>query len=225
MSAIHPLTLYNLHIEHCGGILTPTAVSSINQSRVYFPMGQTAVLFISQSNNITLSNLTINGWYFGYAMIIVNAFGRTHITDVLVSNAFSCLSEEQDSQDIICSGSGLLFLFMDIHSTSNNSVLLLQNVTLIHNINHYTSASAGNPIDLLQNGVDSVPIFGAGGLTILFIGNGYQGGQVIMEYCEVSDTRGSFVGGILITYIDIRGLYLPSAYMKKVSVAITINPT
>ena len=209
------LTLYNLHIEHCGGILTPTAVSSINQSRVYFPMGQTAVLFISQSNNITLSNLTINGWYFGYAMTIVNAFGRTHITDVLVSNAFSCLSEEQDSQDIICSGSGLLFLFMDIHSTSNNSVLLLQNVTLIHNINHYTSASAGNPIDLLQNGVDSVPIFGAGGLTILFIGNGYQGGQVIMEYCEVSDTRGSFVGGILITYIDIRGLYLPSVYMKK----------
>ena len=142
--------------------------------------------------------------------------------DISVSNSFSCLSEEQDSQDIICSGSGLLFLFMDTHSTSNNSVLLLQNITVIHNINHYTSASAGNPIDLLQYGVDRVPIFGAGGLTI---GNGYQGGQVIMEYCEVSDTRGSFVGGILITYIDIRGLYLPSAYMKKVSVAITINPT
>ena len=209
------LTLHNLHIEHCGGILTPTAVSSTNQSRVYFPMGQTAVLFISQSNNITLSNLNINGWYFGYAMIIVNAFGRTHMTDVLVSNAFSCLSEEQDSQDIICSGSGLLFLFMDIHSTSNNSVLFLQNITLIHNINHYTSASAGNPIDMLQYGMDTVPIFGAGGLTMLFIGNGYQGGQVIMEYCEVHDNRGSFVGGILITYIDIRGLYLPSVYMKK----------
>ena len=207
------LTIRNLHIEHCGGILTPTAVSSINQSRVYFPMGQTAVLFISQSNNITLSNLTINGWYFGYAMIIVNAFGRTYITDVLVSNAFNCLSEEQDTQDIICSGSGLLFLYMDI--TSNNNVLLLQKVTLIHNINHYTSASAGNPIDLLQYGVDSVPIFGARGLTILFIGNAYQGGQVVMEYCEVSDTRGSFVGGILITYIDIRGLYLPSFDVKK----------
>ena len=132
--------------------------------------------------------------------------------DISVSNSFSCLSEEQDSQDIICSGSGLLFLFMDTHSTSNNSALLLQNNTVIHNINHYTSPSAGNPIDLLQYGVDRVPIFGAGGLTI---GNGYQGGQVIMEYCEVSDTRGSFVGGILITYIDIRGLYLPSAYMKK----------
>ena len=26
------LTLHNLHIEHCGRILTPTAVSSINQS-------------------------------------------------------------------------------------------------------------------------------------------------------------------------------------------------
>ena len=36
-----------------------------------------------------------------------------------------------------------------------------------------------------------------------------------MEYCEVSDSRGSFVGGILITYIDIKGLYLPSVYMKK----------
>ena len=36
------LTLRNLHIEHCGGIITPTAVSSINQSCVYFPMGQTA---------------------------------------------------------------------------------------------------------------------------------------------------------------------------------------
>ena len=209
------LTLHNLHIQHCGGILTPTAVSSINQSRVYFPMGQAAVLLISQSHDITFSNLTVDGWYFGYAMIIVNVYGRVHMTDISVSNSFNCLSEEQDSQDIICSGSGLLFLFMDTHSTSNKSVLLLQHVTLIHNINHYTSASAGNPIDLLQYGVDSVPIFGAGGLTILFIGNGYQGGQVVMEYCEVNETRGSFVGGILITYIDIRGLYLPSFHVKK----------
>ena len=209
------LTLHNLHIEHCGGILTPTAVSSINQSRVYFPMGQTAVLLISQSHDITLSTLTINGGYFGYAMIIVNVYGIVHMTDLSVSNSFNCLREEQDSQDIICSGSGLLFLFMDTHSTSNNSVLLLQSVALIHNINHYTSASAGNPIDLLQYGVDSVPIFGAGGLTILFIGNGYQGGQVAMECWEISDTRGSFVGGILITYIGIRGLYLPSFHLKK----------
>ena len=209
------LTLHNLHIEHCGGILTPTAVSSINQSRVYFPMDQNAVLLISQSNNITLSNLTINGGYFGYAMIIVNAYGIVHMTDISVSNSFNCLSEEHDSQDIICSGSGLLFLFMDIHSTSNNSLLLLQHVTLKHNINHYTSAIAGNPIDLLHYEVDSVPIFGAGGLTILFIGNGYQGGQVVMEYCEVSDTRGSFVGGILITYIDTTGFHLPSFDVKK----------
>ena len=209
------LTLHNLHIEHCGGILTPTAVSSINQSRVYFPMGQTVVLLISQSHDITLSNLTINGGYFGYAVIIVNVYGIVHMTDITVSNSFNCLSEEQDSQDIICSGSGLLFLFMDTHSTSNNNVLLLQKVTLVHNINHYTSASAGNPIDLLHYGVDIVPIFGAGGLTILFIRNGHQSGQVVMEYCEVGDTRGSFVGGILITYIDIRGLNLPSVYMKK----------
>ena len=36
-----------------------------------------------------------------------------------------------------------------------------------------------------------------------------------MEYCEVSDSRGSFVGGILIIYIDIKGLYSPSVYVKK----------
>ena len=209
------LTLHNLHIEHCGGILTHTVVSSINQSRIYFPMDQTAVLLIIQSYDIILSNVTVDGGYFGYAMIIVNVYGIVHMTDISVLNSFNCLSEEQDSQDIICSGSGLLFLFMDIHSTSNNSLLLLQNVTLIHNINHYTSAIAGNPIDLLQYGVDSVPIFGAGGLTILFIGNGYQGGQVVMEYCEVSDTRGSFVGGILITYIDTTGFHLPSFDVKK----------
>ena len=104
---------------------------------------------------------------------------------------------------------------MDTCSTSNNSVLVLQKVTLNHNINHYTSASAGNSTDLLQYGVDSVPIFGAGGLTILFIGIGYQYGQVVMEYCEVNETRGGFVGGILITYIDIRGLYLPLFHVKK----------
>ena len=125
------LNLHNIYIEHCGGILTPTAVSSINQSRVYFPMGQTAFLPIGQSRNITLSNLTVDGVYFGYAMIIVNVYGIVHVTDISVSNSFNCLSEEQDSQDIICSGSGLLFLFMDTHSTSNNSVLLLQNVEFI----------------------------------------------------------------------------------------------
>ena len=206
------LTLHNLHIEHCGGILTPTAVSSINQSRIYFPMGQSAVLLISLCYDIILSNVIVDGGYFGYAMIIVNVYGIVHMTDISVSNSFNCLSEEQH---IICSGSGLLFLFMDTHSTSNNSLLLLQNFTLKHNINHYTSAIAGNPIDLLQYRVDSVPIFGAGGLTILFIGNGYQGGQVVMEYCEISDTRGSFVGGILITYVDTTGFYLPSFDVKN----------
>ena len=84
------LTLHNLHIEHCGGILTPTAVSSINQSRVYFPIGQTAVLLISQCYDIILSNLTINGLYFGYAIIIVNVYGIVHMTDISVSNSFKC---------------------------------------------------------------------------------------------------------------------------------------
>ena len=217
------LTLHNLHIEHCGGILTPTAVSSINRSRIYFPMGQTAVLLISQCYDITLSNVIVDGGYFGYAMIIVNVYGIVHMTDISVSNSFNCLSEEQDAQDIICSGSGLLFLFMDTYITSNNSVLLLQKVTLVHNINHYTSASAGNPIDLLYK-VDSVPMFGAGGLTILFIGNGYQGGQVVMEYCEVSNTRGSFVGGILLAFIETTGLYFPQFRVKSNLVCYNNQP-
>ena len=215
------LTLRNLHIEHCGGIITPTTVFSINQSCVYFPMGQTAVLLISQSYDITLSNLTVDGGYFGYAMIVVNVYGRVHMTNLSVSNSFNCLSEEHNPHDIICSGSGLFFMFTDTHIStgipySNTSVLLLQKITLKHNINHYASASAGNPIDLLQYGVDSVPIFGAGGLTMLFIGNGYQDRQVVMEYCEISDTRGSFVGGILITYVDSKGFYLPSFHVKNI---------
>ena len=160
------LILHNLHIEHCGGILTPNAVSSINQSCMYFPKGQTAVLLISQSHDIMLSNLTVDGGYFGYAMIIVNVYGRVHMTDISVTNSFNCLSEEQYPQDIICSGSGLLFLFMDTHITRNNSVLSLQKVIVKRNTNHYTSSSADNPIELLRYGVDSVPIFGAGGLTI-----------------------------------------------------------
>ena len=104
------LTLRNLHIEHCGGILTPTAVSYINQSRVYFPMGQTAVLLFAVSSRLALNNISITGMYYGYGIIIGNCYDKVTLNYITISSDSKsikhyCSTNEHSWE---CAGSGLL---------------------------------------------------------------------------------------------------------------------
>ena len=193
------LTLNNLHFSGCGGSLSSESLSSINKSKIYFPPGQTGVLVFNHCHDLTMHDVSVDGGYFGYAMIAVNVYGNVNISDVTVANSVVCTEEELKYSSIICSGSGMLFMFIEaqqfITDTTNSNHTFLNNVRLLHNTNHFTSIS---PLTLLQS---KVPVFGAGGLTVIFSEKGYHNGQFTVESSGIFKNSG-LSGGCLVVYLN-----------------------
>lgn len=68
--------------------------------------------------------------------------------------------------------------------------------TLLRNANYYTSNN--DPLKLLESGEAQVPVFGAGGVTIIF--NGVV--PILMESCLIQSNKGDIGGGILALCIE-----------------------
>ena len=166
------LTLHNLHIEHCGGILTPTAVSSINQSRVYFPMGQTAVPLFAVSSRLTLNNISITGMYYGYGIIIGNCYNKVTLNYITISSDSKSIKHycSINKHSWECAGSGLLLFYgkpLLRHS------IIVYNIHISDNSNHYPLEDS--LLDILLSSKDrKVPLFGAGGITNIVLGSTVQ---------------------------------------------------
>ena len=198
------LTLHNLHIEHCGGILTPTAVSSINQSRVYFPMGQTAVLLFAVSSRLTLNNIYSTGMYYGYGIIIGNCYNKVTLNYITISGDSKsikhyCSSNEQHSWE--CAGSGLLLLYgIQLSQASlGYTIIDVYNVHITDNSNHYPLEDS--PLDILLSSKDrKVPLFGAGGITNIVLCDNVQ---IVYENCTIEHNGGNRGGGMLVIYTPV----------------------
>ena len=195
------LTLHNLHIEHCGGILTHTAVSSINQSRVYFPMGQTAVLLFAVSSRLTLNNISITGMYYGYGIIIGNCYNKVTLNYITISSESKSIKHycSINEHSWECAGSGLLLLYK---LTSAHNIFATKHFIDIHNVlisdnsNHYPLEDS--PLDILLSSKDrKVPLFGAGGITNIVIGGEVQ---IYYDTCIIKHNIGNKAGGMLVIY-------------------------
>ena len=204
---ISGLYLYNLHIHQCGGILN-TAITS-NNTWLYFPIGLSAVLLFHHCNELHISNVSIDGGYYGYAMIAIDVHGETLFYNITVTDSIVCTSQQLKLVSPFCSGSGLLFLFIDkSDQLQSGQSLLIKSSTISRNVNQYLWGQ--NPIDILQFGVQQVPVFGAGGLTILFIGSSYKNGHVLLESNDVSSNSGDIAGGCLVLFLNTMSPTIPN---------------
>ena len=204
---ISGLYLYNLHIHQCGGILNRAITS--NNTWLYFPIGLSAVLLFHHCNGLHVSNVSIDGGYYGYAIIVINVHGETLFYNITVTDSNVCTSQQLKLDSPFCFGSGLLFLFIDKSDKLQSSQsLLIRSSTISRNVNQYLWRQ--NPIDILQFGVQQVPVFGAGGLTILFIGSSYKNGYVVLESNDVSSNSGDIAGGCLVLYLNTISPIIPN---------------
>ena len=204
---ISGLYLYNLHIHQCGGILN-TAITS-NNTWVYFPIGLSAVLLFHHCNELHVFNVSIDGGYYGYAIIAIDVHGETLFYNITVTDSNVCTSQQLKLVSPFCSGSGLLFLFIDEYDKLQSSQsLLIKSSTISRNVNQYLWGQ--NPIDILQFDAHQVPVFGAGGLTILFIGSSYKNGYVLLESNNVSSNSGNIAGGCLVLYLNTISPIIPN---------------
>ena len=204
---ISGLYLYNLHIHQCGGILN-TAITS-NNTWLYFPIGLSAVLLFHHCNELHVSNVSIDGGYYGYAIIAINVHGETLFYNITVTDSIVCTSLQLKLVSPFCSGSGLLFLFIDkSDQLQSGQSFLIKSSTISRNVNQYLWGQ--NPIDILRFGVQQVPVFGAGGLTILFIGSSYKYGHVLLESNDVSSNSGDIAGGCLVLFFNTISPTIPN---------------
>ena len=210
---ISGLYLYNLHIHQCGGILNTAAIS--NNTWFYFPIGLSAVLLFHHCNELHISNVSINGGYYGYAIIAIDVYGETIFYNITVTDSTVCSLQQLKLVSSFCSGSGLLFLFIDESDELQSRSLLIKRSTISRNVNQYLWGQ--NPIDDLQFSVQQVAVFGAGGLTIIFSGSSYKNGDVVLESNEVSSNSGDIAGGCLVLYFNIISSTLPSLLFNTTS--------
>ena len=192
------LILCNLHIEQCGGILTHTAVSSINQSRVYFPMNQTAVLLFAVSSRLTLNNISITGMYYGYGIIICDCYNKITLNYITISSDSKSIKHycSTNKHSWECAGSGLLLLYRLSLTQVAKVIIDVYNVHISDNSNHYPLENS--PLDnLLSSKTRKVPLFGAGGITNIVLGSKVQ---IYYENCTIKQNSGNRGGGMLVIY-------------------------
>ena len=210
---ISGLYLYNLHIHQCGGILNTAAIS--NNTWFYYPIGLSAVLLFHHCNELHISNVSIDGGYYGYAIIAIDVYGETTFYNMTVTDSTVCSLQQLKLVNSFCSGSGLFFLFIDESDEVQSRSLLIKRSTISRNVNQYLWGQ--NPIDDLQFSLQQVAIFGAGGLTIIFSGSSYKNGDVVLESNEVSSNSGDIAGGCLVLYFNTISSALPSLLFNTTS--------
>lgn len=189
------LSLINIHIINCGGYLGHDVRQYLNHifsysAQIFVPETQTSVLIIIESTAVALQHVRIDGSYYGYAIMAVNLIGEALLQDISI---------QRDSESCTynyCQGSGLLlFASTPQHYTdTQHTVITLSQSNIKHNTNHHFAGTT-NPVDDLYYSYRPVPIFGAGGLTVII---GQHPSIVINMYkVMILKNKGNVVGGAL----------------------------
>ena len=119
-SNISNLHLSHLEIINCGREIPSGLPGHINDTFAYLGPLQKAVLVITHSTNATVESVSINRC-FGFGMLFVNLLGQTVTKEVSVSetknHVLSECTQLLERRDMLCSGSGVVFIFNDTDAT------------------------------------------------------------------------------------------------------------
>ena len=112
-------------------------------------------------SELHVSNISIDGGYYGYGILAIDVYGGTLFYNMTVTDSIVCTSQQLKLVKPFCSGSGLLFLFIDeSDELQSDHCLLIKKSTISRNVNQYLWGQ--NPIDILEFGAQQVAVFGAG---------------------------------------------------------------
>ena len=180
------LSLIDLHLVGCGGFLEPQLREYLSKNIEPFlivPAQQTAVITLIACTDVKLDSIRIDGGYYGYGIMGVNLKETSTFSNTIIKHSRNCSYQ-------YCMGSGLIIVFNDQDSPLS---IMLHNINIRENTNHQIFDI--NPIDMLYHAYNSVPMFGAGGLTVL--GMKYEDVSIKMENVMINRNKGSIVGGAL----------------------------
>ena len=221
---ISSVTLENLEFTGCGATITKSAVAFFNDTHPHLGYKQKALLVFNHCHNITIQHVNITN-YIGYAIFMLNPLNSSLMNHVIVTMGTAGASDCTDSGMFGCAGSGIFVMFKDTQQTSPNMApvnVILSQSNLQFNFNIIPNVP---PLTLIGHAICSLPVVGAGGLTVLFnqsflarfssqstqIGYGLGNGGTVSGNTLVIFYNGMVNSQLLLTDTDIfNGILLPS---------------
>ena len=179
---VDALTIENVRIENCGGIM-PLPGSGSNNS--YF-----AVISLNHSSVVHLRNVEIVN-YTGYALVGIDVSGSLQLQAVSIQNSNSF---EVDSIETECLGSGAVFYYTSI---TVNTTLTLTSSSFIDNIN----CARDLPVSSLIAEELPISVSGSGGLTVV-LENKSTKITITASNCTFQNNAGITAGAVLLLYLN-----------------------
>jgi len=182
------LSISNIIIENCGGVIDQDATKYINSSLFYFQPGQRAVFLFNHCFDLTL-NCTEIREYKGFAVVGANMMGRSSLTKTVLN------SNEEN-----CTAVGAFIFYVESKLLHRNG---LQNSTTTLTISECNvfSCVVHPPVYNFTLGFNSISR--AGGVTVAFSQQSYFVHiHVQQSNFSVGDSeQGSVRHGLLLLYV------------------------
>ena len=201
------LTLRDLSFSQCGGVLSQKALVYENSTEVpvYFGTNQSAVLFLSETLDLTLDNIAVTE-YYGFAAIAANLYGSSLLNRLQIFNSLGAtlcpsLIHNHTRGNYTCYGSGVLVYIHDSKVTPLNYTQKLIIAKSLFMNNSYWTNDYVCMHNVFQFNPDRIPIVGAGGLTVYFTQSDY-GYTAQMVECNITENSGTVAGGIFTAYVN-----------------------
>ena len=195
---ISSVVLENLEFTGCGATITKSAVTFFNDTHPHLGYKQKALLVFNHCHNITIQHVNITN-YIGYAIFMLNPLNSSLMNHVIVTignGANDCTN----SGMFDCAGSGIFVVFKDTQQTSPNMApvnVILSHYSLQWNFNIIPNIP---PLTLIGHDICSLPLVGAGGLTVLFNQSFLAKFSSQSGYC--SSNGGTVTGNILVIFYN-----------------------
>ena len=196
---ISSVTLENLEFTGCGATITKSAVAFFNDTHPHIGYKQKALLVFNHCHNITIQHVNITN-YIGYAIFMLNPLNSSLMNHVRVTMGTTGASDCTDSSMFGCAGSGIFVMFKDTQQTSSDMAPV--NIILSHSYLELNFNIIPNvpPLTLIGHDICSLPMVGAGGLTVLF--NQSFLARFSSQSDNCSHNFGTVTGNILVIFYN-----------------------
>ena len=172
------LSIENVHITKCGGLMPSTSTLYPNDTSFYFHESQSVTLLISYSSNIIMSNVNINN-YYGFAVLLINLNNNSILNNVNISYSSGNV-QCSENLSLSCGGSGLILYFSNLDNRTKvlRAYVLLSTAYIRGSINTVPYGDVSNAGKVHTQKPKAISAFSAG-MTVIFSQGDYSANVVL----------------------------------------------
>ena len=189
---VSSLTIANVRVSNCGGTVTQEAVRYVNDSMLYYGVGQKAVFMFNHCPDLLIENVQIEH-YQGYGIIGANLLGTLRMHRLIIRDSF----DASNCIEFSCAGSGAFLSFQEseVLPDSQPAVQVVISESVFQNNSNQVPDSHNHIAlrrQLEQITFEPVPVVGGSGLGIVCTQESYNVTVSINESSFTDNIESSF---------------------------------